>query len=410
LYNGGRLTVSNSTVSGNSGSGIYSGGGILNDSSGTLTVSNSTVSGNSGNSINGGGIYNAGTLTVTNSTLSGNSAGYGGGGIANTGTLTVSNSTVSGNSASHGGGFDTLYSRTVTVSNSIVAGNRAGVGPDLDGFSGSLGHNLIGNGTGGSGFDSTDRVGTASSPIDPLLGPLQDNGGRTQTMALQPGSPALNAGDPNQLGTADQRGVVRSRGVNIGSYQASATAFLVSAPEMVRSGVPFDVSVMAVDSFGQVAVGYTGYFTFSATDRDPGVILPADYPITLADGGSVTVRSGVTLITPGDQTLTVTDTPDNTLTGSATVTVGSPTSGADPFGLGPPPPTPLPANLAPAQPAPSSAPSDPELFAGDGWRASAPEGNYMWAPAFRLSHPVGGQPEAWLADPGPPEDQRGAGG
>jgi hypothetical protein len=97
-------------------------------------------------------------------------------------------------------------------------------GPDLDGTFASQGYNLIGNTQGASGYAPSDLVGTAFNPIDPLLGPLQDNGGPTQTMALLAGSPALNAGDPSQLGTTDQRGVVRSGGVNIGAYQASASA------------------------------------------------------------------------------------------------------------------------------------------------------------------------------------------
>jgi hypothetical protein len=66
----------------------------------------------------------------------------------------------------------------------------------------------IGNTEGGSGFADTDLLN-----VNPLLGPLQDNGGPTKTMALLAGSPALNAGDPAQLGVADQRGVVRNGGV-----------------------------------------------------------------------------------------------------------------------------------------------------------------------------------------------------
>ena len=95
----------------------------------------------------------------------------------------------------------------------------------------SNGYNLIGDGSGGTGLvtGNGNQVGTAASPIDPLLGLLQDNGGPTFTMALLPGSPALNNGDPAQLGQADQRGVVRSGGVNIGAYQASASPSL-SAP------------------------------------------------------------------------------------------------------------------------------------------------------------------------------------
>jgi hypothetical protein len=168
-------------------------------------------------------------------------------------------------------------------------------------------------------------VRIASSSRERSYGPLQDNGGPTQTEAVPFFSRALNAGDPNLLGTTDQRGVVRRGGVNIGAYQASASAFLISAPDTVQSGAPFDVTVTAVDSFGQVAVGYTGTVTFSTSDTDSGVVLPADYTFTAADAGVHTFTDTglgeITLVTPGDQTLTVTDTSDDTINGNATITV-----------------------------------------------------------------------------------------
>jgi hypothetical protein len=93
----------------------------------------------------------------------------------------------------------------------------------------------------------------------------------------------------------------------------------------MESPLPFDVTVTAVDPFRQVAVGYTGTVTFTTTDRDPGVVLPADYAFTLDDGGAHTFadtgRGDTTLLTPGDQVLTVTDTADDTITGSATIMV-----------------------------------------------------------------------------------------
>jgi hypothetical protein len=125
IANFGTLTVSNSTLSDNSATSPYisSGGGIYNGAfAGTLTVSNSTLSGNS--AVDGGGIYNYGTLTVSNSILSGNSASYGGG-IANSGTLTVSNSTLSGNSASiYAGGIYTFSTHPVTLTNVTLSANR----------------------------------------------------------------------------------------------------------------------------------------------------------------------------------------------------------------------------------------------------------------------------------------------
>jgi len=119
--NSGKLTVSNSSISGNTTSG---GGGIAN--SGALTVSSSTISGNSASSGSGGGIFNNGTFTLTSSTLYNNSAGNGGG-ITNSGTLTVTNSTLSSNTAvgGFGGGIFNLGGGNLTVSNSTISDNTS---------------------------------------------------------------------------------------------------------------------------------------------------------------------------------------------------------------------------------------------------------------------------------------------
>jgi hypothetical protein len=258
----------------------------------------------------GGGIYNVptmvhqgpflvgrgGFLTVLNSTIAGNHASIGGGILNNyvlahdggAGTVTIQNSTLSGNTAiGIGDGGGAILNRgTATAGNSILAGNTPNDVVNRGSFT-DMGHNLIGG--------------------NPLLGPLQDNGGPTPTMALLAGSPALNTGDPAQLGVADQRGVVRSGGVNIGAYQASASTFALTAPATVTAGTPFDLTVQAVDVFGQVALGYTGTVTFSATDTDPAVVLPADHAFTAADQGTHTFSAGFTLVTPGSQTVTAAD-------------------------------------------------------------------------------------------------------
>jgi predicted outer membrane repeat protein len=354
VYNAGTLTVTDSIFSGNvaGGGGSTGGGAIYNG--GTLTVTDSLFADNQavGPSTSGGAIENGLTMTVTgctfqdniargaggpaggavasyssgtivDSTFSGNSAGDGGA-IAVVHVLTLSDCTISGNSASVGGGlYDSSgdIGGTSTLLNTLIAQNTASQSPDVSGHVQSQGHNLIGDGSGGSGFAHTDSVGTASSPIDPLLGPLQDNGGPTLTMALLPGSPALNAGDPAQLGVADQRGVARSGGVNIGAYQASVTAFVVTAPATITAGAPFDVTVTAVDPFGQTAAGYTGTVTFAASDSNPAVVLPADYAFTNADGGVHTFAGQATLVSAGSQTLTATDRSNTSLTGGAAVTV-----------------------------------------------------------------------------------------
>ena len=201
------MTVDSSTLSGNSSVGY--GGGIYDG--GTATVQNSTLTGNS--AFGGGGIDNDSTLTVDSSTLTGNSA-YHGGGIYDRGTATVHNSTLSGNSINDGGGG--IYTRgTSTLDNTIVAANFS---VDIDGaIASSSSHNLIGVDTNLSGISNGsngNQIGTAAAPINPMLGSLQDNGGPTQSMALLPGSPALDAGD-NTLSpagvTTDQRGTGYAR-------------------------------------------------------------------------------------------------------------------------------------------------------------------------------------------------------
>jgi hypothetical protein len=219
------LTVTNCALSGNSAS--TSGGGVYN-TGGTLTITDSTLSGNSAGA--GGGIYNSfSTLTLTSSTLSSNSATTGGGidnvGVSGPATVTLTSSTLSGNSATTGGGIDNVGLLAVTRSrNTILAGNTAPGSPDISGPLNSQGHNLIGDGTGGSGFDPTDLVGTAGKPIDPKLGPLQDNSGPTETMALLLGSPAIDAGDNTDAPPTDQRGAPRifNGVIDIGAYEVQA--------------------------------------------------------------------------------------------------------------------------------------------------------------------------------------------
>ena len=210
INQGGTLTVSDCTISGNSVGFSTGGGGIAND--GMLSVLNSTISGNYGDS-NGGAIWNEpnGNLTVSNSTISGNAAyRSAGGGIWNQGWVTVSSSTLSGNSAEQGGG---IYNEggTVTLFSTIVAGNLVAAGnyPDMDGnVAASSAYNLVGDGTGMIGISNGDanhnQVGTSTNPINPQLGPLQNNGRPTATMALLPGSPAISTGEIVNGITTDQ--------------------------------------------------------------------------------------------------------------------------------------------------------------------------------------------------------------
>jgi streptogramin lyase len=101
---------------------------------------------------------------------------------------------------------------------------------------------------------------------------------------------------------------------------AAADHFVLVAVASVAAGTPFDVTVVALDSYGNVDVNYRGTVTFTTTDADPGVVLPVDYIFTAGDGGMHTFTGACLLMTPGDQVLTALDTA-NGLSGNTLVTV-----------------------------------------------------------------------------------------
>jgi hypothetical protein len=238
IANGGTAIIKQSTIRNNQGTGI--GGG-------TLTMTDSTVSGN--HSITGaGGMLTGGVTTIIGSTIAGNSdqngnETEGAGGIHTVGILTVTNSTITGNHGDDGaGGF--TNDGTATFAASIIAGNDvSGFPSDCDGTVESNGYNLIGTTYlvfPGPIFDSTcdvharatDQVG-GTTPIDPVLNPLGNYGGPTQTVLPKPTSPAVNkipigatSSDGSMAlclasGTTDQRGIARPQGsaCDIGSVE-----------------------------------------------------------------------------------------------------------------------------------------------------------------------------------------------
>jgi hypothetical protein len=254
IYNSGFITLEKSIVSGNHYLNAGAGGGVYNDK-GTLIVSRCSLTENK--AVAGAGIWNGGNLVVIDSTLAQNAANYSsgpcpGGGIYNNtnATALIVNATISENSAfNQGGGImnlgslwllnGTLSSNTVVgiladgplagggvwnsgrvySKNTIVAGNSAPQqGPDFFGTLTSQGYNLIQDTT-----DCTIAGVTTGNllGVDPLLGPLQDNGGPTYTQALLQGSPALNAGTSVGAPLTDQRGVLRPQGpgVDIGAFE-----------------------------------------------------------------------------------------------------------------------------------------------------------------------------------------------
>ncbi|BAY33787.1 hypothetical protein NIES2107_56890 [Nostoc carneum NIES-2107] len=321
--------VNNSTFSGNlasngRGGGIYNEGVFIN----VLAVNNSTFNANS--AINGGGIYNNDgvSLYVNNSTFGSNSAINGnGGGIYNSlDTLNVNNSTLSGNSATDGGGI-LIESRSPTaLKNTIVAGNTSSQNPDVSGvLLGSSSNNLIGDGTGTTGISNGvngNQVGTAVTPINPLLSVLGNYGGSTQTFALLPGSPAINAGIADTNITTDQRGISRPQDTtpDIGAfelvgYTLSATA---GSGKSAIANNPFSTPLQATvteNGFNQPIPGITVNFTAPTTGASANftgnTILITDsagnvsIPVTantVAGSYAVTASSGV--LTPVSFSLT----------------------------------------------------------------------------------------------------------
>jgi hypothetical protein len=257
IASSGMLEITNSTIDRNSVGGP--GGGISN--SGVAIITSSTISRNSSGGGSpgpqygpgaGGGILNDGTLTITNSTISANSAltinqepGCGGG-IGNSGSLQIANSTISGNSGANGGAIcnDAV---SVQIANSILNAGDLGANIFNDGGTiTSLGYNLSSDNGGGYLNGPGDQTNT-----DPMLGPLQDNGGPTFTHALLPGSPAINAGNPNFTPPPyyDQRGPgfdrVRNGRLDVGSFEVqeplptpTPTPTATATPTSTRSPCP----------------------------------------------------------------------------------------------------------------------------------------------------------------------------
>ena len=317
VHRGTTVTISGLTIEDGSGSG---GGGI--DNSGTLTVANSVLAHNTARFGDGGAIYNQdGTdgspavLTVTNSTFTDNSVvgGYAGGAIANFGVATVSGSTFGGNSSHDWAGAVANFGTSLTVSNSTFAantageyagailnwtsatitdttiwGNKATVGGGLaNGSHGTLrlGTTVVAKSSGGDcsllgsvvdlGYNldddstctihaATDLIGVAAG-LDPTG--LENNGGPTQTIALEPGSAAIGrVANPAQCPATDQRGDPRVVPCDIGAYNTGGQSVAVTV-----SG----------------SQSYAGPAAFSQTDNAPaGVSLTGTLTCGSVDGGT----------------------------------------------------------------------------------------------------------------------------
>jgi CSLREA domain-containing protein len=222
IDNEGTLTLTNMSIVANT---AQYGGGIYNAPGAKLTLVGSTIDGNTAAGGIGGAIYNVGggtSVTITGSTISRNTSSAGAINAPVGTSVSISNSTISGNIGTGAGSVaGILGGPNVTVTSSTIYGNT-GIGAfgcklkntivDSCGSGGgvlaSLGHNLA----------PSSACFSAPGPGDVftsgfLLGPLQNNGGPTETHALLAGSPAIDAVPPASCTVnTDQRGVARPQG------------------------------------------------------------------------------------------------------------------------------------------------------------------------------------------------------
>jgi hypothetical protein len=235
------------------------GGGMYNEDNSPKLV---RVTFNGNTAMNGGGgIYNHNnTPTLTNVTFHNNSAPTGGG-MYNDGSLpTLTNVTFSGNTAtSSTGGMYNTYSNPY-IYNSVFWNNGSEI---YNNFSNpTIADSIV------SGGCPSSSTCTHIINANPLLGPLQDNGGFTQTMALGPGSPAIDAGNDANCPSTDQRGVTRPQGshCDMGAYE--------STPPIITGNV----------GVSGTTLNYTGGSTVADSNGNYSISVPYQWSGTVTPG------------------------------------------------------------------------------------------------------------------------------
>jgi predicted outer membrane repeat protein len=341
----GSVTVTNSTISGNSA--FFSGGGIaLFAGNASLTISGSTLSGDTA-TRRGGAIYFTGTgaLSITNSTIANNTAsstiGTAGGGALDTSfagsSITLTSVTLTGNSAAGNGGAINFPSGngSITMDNTIVSGNSAG-GTGANIYSGTsqivnASFSALGDTTGFTYVDNGNNLVGATLNLGPLTNVTGPNG----TFAVVPlgvGSAAIDAGDPalGGSGQTDQLGTARpvGAGVDIGAVETPVTA----PPPQVSSVVVGDGSAQRSE-VRSITVTFDTAVTFVGGNSNAAAafqLLHTVYDTTTFNTQVANLQTAVTTNGSGQTVVTITF----TTTGNAASEV-DPNSSANTYPSGP---------------------------------------------------------------------------
>ncbi|HSI86585.1 MAG TPA: choice-of-anchor Q domain-containing protein, partial [Candidatus Methylacidiphilales bacterium] len=330
FFNGGTLTLSSTEIAdnrSNSSASVGTGdvttastaraesyGGGLYLQNGSFTITSSALYRNGGTAVTSNGSSSPGkvsqnvmlggglaigtlttlqSVTLQNVTLNRNTAQYGGAiaWFGDLGSVTLDSVTVAGNSVSiRGGGIyrgnpsGTALTGALTITNSIVATNTGAAstdGPDASGQFADGGSNLIGITDGSTGFGSGSTpsnvtlLGTAASPVDPMLTPLGLYGGSTRTMALQAGSPALDAGFTSLL--SDQRGIGRPQGslADIGAFESTGILYTLTYVATSGSG---QQAILGHAFTNPLVVTLTADFGFDISGTPISLLVPLSGP------------------------------------------------------------------------------------------------------------------------------------
>ena len=343
------------TVSGGGASRVFQVDGLV-----TASISGLTITGGNAGSNNGGGVQNYGSLALTSCTVSDNSASYGGGVFNNTGSLALTNCTVSGNSAGNGGGgvssgsYEVVGS-TTTLTNCTISGNSASWAGGL--YTGNKWHGhadqlhrqrqlhalgrrrpelLFRHDHAGQHDRRREHGGCLRNrrryvwclhfsgqqpdrryrrhlrlaqlrpdrhqrpPLNAVLAPLGNYGGPTQTMALLPGSPAIDAGNNALIPagvTTDQRGLPRiiNGAVDIGAFESEGFNFTVvpgGTPQTATIGTPFAnplaVSVTANNPLEPVNGGLVTFVANPASNGASAAFVSASSAVVANGQAAVT--------------------------------------------------------------------------------------------------------------------------